>query len=157
MSRPSQAAINRRNWKSRRWTAFFPYIDREGRERIGKGRKYVVRDVEVELFPISVLCGILHRHYRTIYRWEMDYGFPMATWGIREDTHTKRWYSRKQLIAIRTIYESYDRLRRESFAKLPQFIGAVNMIFGMIDFPAERKKENGPVLEDVKGVGGDGG
>jgi hypothetical protein len=138
----------RRDWRKRTFNSFFEYVDKNGNKAVGKGRKYVVDAIEVELFPSSVLCGMLGRQLRTLYGWERDFGFPMALWQIREDTNTKRWYSRKQLIFIRALYEANGCLKGKHKTKLAQFIAAVNSRFYTIDAPpTERKSENVTLLE----------
>jgi hypothetical protein len=133
----SKAALNRRGWAKRGWNAFFEYTGKNGQKQIGKGRKYNVDGIELELFPSSVLCAMLWRGLRALYAWEKNFNFPPAMWRVREDTHCVRWYSRKQLIAIRTIYEHYGRLAGKNRSRLPDFIGAVRIVFHTIDIPKE--------------------
>jgi hypothetical protein len=128
----------RRNWRKLMWSCTFEYVDKNGALVQGKGRKMLVDGVELELFPSAVLCGMLHRELKCLYGWEKNYGFPQSLWRIRDDTHTNRWYTRKQLIAIRTAYEFVGRLKgKENRLKLGQFITAVRAFFYSIDAPKE--------------------
>lgn len=122
-----------RNWRKLKWNCWFEYTNDTNAVIQGKGRKMLVDGVELELFPSAVLCGMLHRTLRCLYKWEKNFGFPQALWRIRDDTHTNRWYSRRQLIAIRAAYEACGRLQGKSRPKLSQFIAAVRSFFYVID------------------------
>lgn len=76
---------------------------------------------------------MLHRELTTLYTWEKDYGFPQALWRIEDDLVTNRWYSRRQILAIRAIYESFGCLRGIYRSRLIPFIKAVKLIFYIID------------------------
>lgn len=126
------------------YNCFFEYVDKEGITRKGKGRIFVVNGQQHELFPMGVLCGVLGRHRRAIYKWEKNFGFPPALWRVRDDRNCNRWYSRKQLIAMKVIYEKFGCLRGKHRNNLKQFITAVRAVFFIVDRPIEeRNKDEG--------------
>lgn len=98
-----------------------------------------VDGTHVELFPSGVLCGMLGRTNRALYKWEQFWGFPRALWTIADDARKLRWYSRRQLIAIRTIYERFGKLSKKDRENLPRFIAAVRAVFYIIDTPIEQR------------------
>lgn len=117
------------------FTCVFRFTDRDGIERVAKGRTFIIDGQEVDLFPIGVLCAMLGRDRKTIYKWEKDYGFPAAMWRVREDSNCNRWYSRAQLTAIRAAYEYFGRLAKSNRRQLSTFIAAVRKVFFTVDQP----------------------
>lgn len=133
------------NWKIKKWNAFFEYTNKHGEKEIGKGRKYVVDGVELELFPSSVLMGMLGRQLKTLYTWEKSYNFPQALWRVREEKNVlrcNRWYSFRQLVAIRTIYQHYNCLKKNDYKSLSLFIEAVRRVFYVVDIPVNHRIKN---------------
>jgi hypothetical protein len=110
--------------------------------RRGKGRTFNIPGKgDTDLFPTGVLCAILGRSRKTLYKWEKDYDFPPALYDLAEDQRRKRWYSRNQLIGIQHAYNSFGRLRGKNYDKLPMFIATVRAFFVSVDYPA-RKRES---------------
>ncbi len=122
-----------------KWTCFFPYTDREGRPRIGKGRTFVIDGQDIDLFPTGVLCAMLGRGRQALYVWEEKFGFPPALYHLADDERKKRWYSRRQLLAILHLYNAYGQLKKTNYDKLHQFIAAVRHVFYSVDQPTEAR------------------
>lgn len=129
----------------------FEYVDKDGITRTGKGLKFDIDGTEVELFPSGVLVGMLGRSHKTIYNWEENFGFPPSMYRVLHRGQRTRWYSRKQLIAIRTIYEKMGRLKGENKAKLPQFIAAVRAVFFTLDMPPQEAKPREDTSNEQRG------
>lgn len=139
---PKRRAIREKDGRVRLpWTCVFLYVDREGIERVGKGRTFTIGEQDIDLFPVGVLCGMLGRHRRAIYKWEKNFGFPPALFRVSDDKKCNRWYSRKQLVAIRTIYEHMGNLRGKDRVKLRPFITAVKKVFYDVDAPLVKREE----------------
>jgi len=117
------------------------YVDAQGNCREAKGRTFVVGGVEVDLFSIGSLCQVLGRSHRCIYKWEA-LGFPRSMWRVADARGCQRWYSRKQILAIRAIYESFNRLEKKSRNQLGTFIAAVRKVFYTIDRPVKERKNS---------------
>jgi hypothetical protein len=125
--------------KAWRWNCEFSYKDKAGVEYKGKGRSFDVNGITIELFPSGVLCEMLHRTRACLYVWEKEYGFPPALWRVEDEGRKNRWYSRRQLIGIRTVYEQFGRLGKKNYGDLPKFIAAVRSFFYTIDRPTEKR------------------
>jgi hypothetical protein len=122
---------------------FFDYTDKEGVKRRGWGWAVNLEGQTVDLFPSGVLCGMLGRSQKCLYKWEKEFNFPPALFRLLDDPSRSRWYSRKQLIAIRTIYEACGKLAGKDRDKLKQFIAAVRRVFTMVDQPAKERDNGG--------------
>lgn len=136
------------------WTARLEYVDREGTRRIAKGRTFVVEGREIDLFPVGVLCAVLGRSHRAIYKWEESFGFPPALYRVSDDKKCNRWYSRKQISAMRAIYETFGCLRGKNRTKLRTFISAVRKVFYTLDAPVEERDSRNE--RQVSGMPGGG-
>ena len=125
------------------WNCVFEYTDKEVVPRKGKGRTFVIDGTPVDLFPTGVLCAVLHRSRKALYVWEEKFGFPYHMFHLADDQKKKRWYSRQQLTAIKTLYEhpTFGRLRGKNYNKLPDFIAAVRDVFYKVHLIQERKPE----------------
>lgn len=121
------------------YSTFYDYVDRDGYPRKGKGRTYLIGGEEVDLFPSSVLVAVLHRRLRTLYKWELNFGFPRALYSVEGDKLTCRWYSRKQINAIVKVYDRLGRLRGENREKLSLFVSTVKRLFFLVDAPEQAK------------------
>lgn len=136
------AKQNRAGWRRRGWDCTFEYTAKDGMKKTGKGKRFVIDGIELELFPSPVLCAIMGRELRTLYGWEKDFGFPRAMWRVRDDSRCNRWYSRKQLLFVSALYEHFGRLKGEHRARLHDFIAALRTKFYTCDEPVEiRGKE----------------
>jgi hypothetical protein len=136
---------NRAGWRRRGWDCVFEYQAKDGTKKQGKGKRFVVDGVTIELFPSAVLCAIMHKELRTLYAWELRFGFPRALWRNRDDSRCNRYYSRAQLLFIQALFNHYGRLKGPNRDKLKQFIESVKTRFFTIDIPIEqreRKAEN---------------
>lgn len=129
------ALKKKRNWRALQFNCFLTYRDADGAMRKGKGRKMVVDGAELELFPSSVLCAIMHKDLRCLYTWERDFDFPQAMWRIQEDAKANRWYSRRQILAVNELFNRFGRLKGKHRKMLPNFIAAVRSVFFIIDQP----------------------
>jgi len=135
--RPKSAEGIGRGKTALKWTCTFEYKDKEGVSRKGKGRTFDLPEIgATDLFPTGVLCAILHRSRKTIYGWEENFGWPPALYHLEEDARRKRWYSRKQLVAVLTAYECFGRLRGKNYNRLKEFIATVREIWYIVDQPA---------------------
>lgn len=123
------------------WTATFVYTDKEGVSRKGKGRTFCIEGQDIDLFPVGVLCGLLGRSYKALYKWEKNFAFPQALYRVTDSDQARmrmrcnRWYSRKQLLYIGALYTTYGRLQKKNRTSLPQFVAAVRKSFFTIDMP----------------------
>lgn len=127
------------NWRNA-WNTHFDYEDENGETVHGKGKKYLVDGIIVELFPFRVMLGMLRVTRHVFYRWEQTFKFPARMWRLKESRiKSERWYSRKQLIAVRTIYEQLGRLQNEK--DIPRFVTAVRSVFYTVDIPMEYRNE----------------
>lgn len=126
-----------------------PYKDKDGVNRKGKGRVMAVDGKRVELFPSSVLAGVLQRSLKTIYVWEEKYNFPQAMWRIDDDKVTNRWYSRRQILAIRKLYEGFHCLKGGYRTHLKDFVKAVRLIFFIIDRTQDECVTSAPQTEET--------
>lgn len=138
LRKPSAASGPKRGLK---WTCSFEYVDKDGIKRKGKGRTFTIDGVDVDLFPTGVLCGVIGRSRKTIYGWEASFGFPQALYYLTDDGRKKRWYSRRQLVAIQTLYNAYGQLKKENYGRIHQFIGSVRKVFYHVDLPKEKLSE----------------
>lgn len=110
-------------------------------EVTARGRTFEVeKGTRLDLFPVGVLCKMLDRNHRTIYRWEKNHGFPAAMWRVKEFPGCNRWYSRAQLEAIVNVYDYFGRLSGKKRNKLGTFVSAVRSLFFTVDMP-EKKRE----------------
>jgi hypothetical protein len=131
--------VSKLNWRRLLWNCRLEYLDAKGQPAVAKGRRMVVDGMELELFPSSTLCAVLHRSLRCLYTWERDFGFPPAMWRIRDDKVRNRWYSRKQIQAVLGVYERFGRLRGDNRANLRRFVFAVRAVFFVIDLPKRKE------------------
>jgi hypothetical protein len=121
------------------YTSEFEYVDRQGVTVVAKGRVFNVGDQEVSLFPVGALCGMLGRTHKCIYKWEKNFGFPQAMWRVQNTRGCNRWYSKKQLLAIQSIYNHMGRLQKKNRSKLHAFVAAVRKVFFTIDKPIKER------------------
>lgn len=130
-----------------KWTCQYPFTDKDGVKRPGNGRKFRVgepgKEQEIELFPSGVLCGLLHRTQRCLYKWEKEFNFPQSIYMYEDDGRTIRWYSRAQLKRIELLYNGVGRLAGKNRDKLAKFIKLVSSdTVWLADRPlAEREKD----------------
>lgn len=143
----------------RRFDARFAFVDHEGVPRVGLGRTFVIDGRSLELFPIGVLCGVIHRSRKAIYKWEEHFGFPRALYRVEDDLKCNRWYSRSQLEAIRALYVEFGSLAGKHRNNLGKFIYALKTIFYTLDVPSQprgvpavREGQDHPVPRPVSGL-----
>ena len=122
-------------------TCVYRYRDWEGVERESRGRTFKLEGQELELFSVGTLCNVLRRHYKTLYKWEKDFGFPPALYRIADDKKCNRWYSRRQLLAIETIYKAFGQLQKKHRTDLGRFIACVRKVFYEVDQPLKERTE----------------
>jgi hypothetical protein len=67
---------------------------------------------------------MLGRSQKTLYGWEEHFNFPAALYHHVDDQRKKRWYSRRQLILIRSVYQTFGELKGPHRAKIHTFIAA---------------------------------
>ena len=131
-----------------KWTCELEYRDKKGLKCLGKGRVFLLDHgqgnvQELEAFPIGVLCGILGRSYRCVYKWEKDYAFPKALYNFEDDGQKKRWYSRAQLLMIQSLYQTFHRLEGAHKTRLKEFIKLVDAVWISLDARAVPKEKDG--------------
>ncbi len=136
--------------RPKRLRSVYPYVDKEGNKREGKGYIFIVDGTRVELFTSMTLMAVMHRQQKTLYEWEVNFGFPQAMWRVSEDRQNRRWYSRKQIDLVKSLYEGkYKKLRKENRTKLLEFTADLRKMWAIVDVPVEilnaRRKEPNPV------------
>ncbi len=95
------------------------------------GRVFLVGEKEIELFPIGVLAEIIERSPQTIMIWEKEGGFPKPMYKLPKGKCI-RWYSKKQILGIRDLYQKYGRKRGRFFDKT-MFLKEVRERFFLFD------------------------
>ena len=108
---------------------------RSGRSCVMKGRTFTIDRHDVDLFPIKALLVILGRSHKAIYKWEKEFGWPRAMYTVEDDKTRNRWYSRRQLVAIRILYERHGGLAGKRRGEIHQFIAGVRAVFHRVDIP----------------------